>query len=89
MLCPLLQTVVPFVHGAFLASILPTGGCFPLLKAGVSESMEFRAGGMIMLEWAWAVAARPATSAAARTIGIDVLGVRTSPPAPGWRAAER
>lgn len=42
-LCPLLQIVVPFVHGAFLASIFPIGGCFPPEKAGVRESMEFPA----------------------------------------------
>jgi hypothetical protein len=38
-----LQTLVPFVHGAFLASIFPIGGCFPPENAGVSESMEFPA----------------------------------------------
>lgn len=71
-LCPLLQMLVPLVHGAFLASILPIGGCFPPEKAGVSESMELRAGGMIMLEWPCTVLARAATSVLARTIGIHI-----------------
>ena len=71
-LCPLLQMLVPFVHGALLASILPIGGCFPPEKAGVSESMELREGGMIMLEWPCTVLARAATSVLARTIGIHI-----------------
>jgi hypothetical protein len=59
-LWPLLHTLVPFVHGAFLASIVPMGGCLPPLNAGVSESIAFLGGGMIMLECAWTVVARAA-----------------------------
>ena len=54
MLWPLLQVVVPLVHGARLASIQPVGGCLPPEYCGSSASIEFLAGGMIMLLWAWA-----------------------------------
>ena len=68
-LWPLLQVVVPLVHGARLASIQPVGGCLPPEYCGSSASIEFLAGGMIMLLWAWAVATS-AVAAAARIIGV-------------------
>jgi hypothetical protein len=47
-LWPLSHTLVPFVQGAFLASIAPVGGCLPPLYSGNSASIELRAGGIII-----------------------------------------
>ena len=40
----------PFVHGALFSSMTPVGGCFPFDHGGSVESIELRAGGMIMEE---------------------------------------
>mmetsp|Transcript_17780 Transcript_17780/g.46411 ORF Transcript_17780/g.46411 Transcript_17780/m.46411 type:complete len:213 (+) Transcript_17780:943-1581(+) len=49
--CPELHTEVPLVQGAFFLSIDPVGGCFPSLHGGSVESIELRAGGIIIDEW--------------------------------------
>ena len=72
MLWPLLQVVVPLVHGARLASIQPVGGCLPPEYCGSSASIEFRAGGMIIELWPAATPTR-AQSEVARIIGGDAL----------------
>ena len=70
-LWPLLHTLVPLVHGAALRSMRPVGGCLPPLQGASLESIELRAGGMIMEEW-------PRTRTVATSAASAAAVVRTS-----------
>lgn len=63
--------LVPLVQGALFGSMTPVGACLPLLQGGSSESIELRAGGMIIEPWPRTRCTKPALAAHRSSANVE------------------